>query len=533
MQYNNPILPGFHPDPSICRVGEMYYLVTSSFAYFPGVPIFESRDLIHWQQINYCLTRPEQISLQGADSSLGIWAPTLRFHAGRFYMTTTNMSGRGNFYVSSDDPSGTWSDPIWINQDGIDPSLFFDTDGKVYFTSNGDNPPGIYQSEIDITTGALLTEPRLIWTGTGGMHPEGPHLYKIGAWYYLMIAEGGTWYGHMETLARSSSPWGPFTPCPRNPILTHRDRANHPIQGTGHADLVQASDGNWWLIFLAYRPRDISFHHLGRETFLAPVRWDQDGWPVIGNNGTVELAMQGPVTSEHPWPSVPKRDNFSAITLRLDWNFLRNPHPATWSLEERPGWLRLRGSAITLDDRDSPAWLGRRQEHFACRVETQLDFTPGVLGEEAGLTVYANERHHYEIGLTWHSTNTRRLFVRRRIGDLSAIVFQTSLPTGLVTLAIETAGDHYTFCYALHGEAFQPVAEGATRYLATEVAGGFSGVYFALYATGNRQQSVSPADFAWFEYRVIETTRVSPSSRSAFSNGGFRRRREAECLENE
>lgn len=243
--YLNPVLPGFYPDPSVCRVGPDYYLVTSSFEYFPGVPIFHSLDLIHWHQIGHCLTRASQLALANISSSQGIYAPTLRYHRGRFYMVTTNVSASGNFYVYTDNPAGEWSEPIWLQQEGIDPSLCFDGD-HTYLTSSGDRPlPGIYQCEIEIETGRQLTEARYLWRGTGGRFPEAPHLYHIGDYYYLFIAEGGTEYGHMETLARSRSPWGPFEPCPHNPLLTHRNDGYHPIQGTGHADLIETHDESW------------------------------------------------------------------------------------------------------------------------------------------------------------------------------------------------------------------------------------------------------------------------------------------------
>lgn len=274
--FSNPIIPGFYPDPSMCRVGNDYYLVTSTFEYFPGVPLFHSRDLIHWRQIGHCLTRSSQLPLEKAGSSGGIYAPTLRYHNGKFYMVTTNVAV-GNFFVYADDPAGEWSEPVWLEHKGIDPSLFFDDDGKVYFTWTTDNQ--IWQCEIDINTGATLTKPRPIWSGTGGRYPEAPHLYKINGTYYLLIAEGGTEYGHMVTLARADSPWGSFESCPHNPILTHRHRGANPIQGTGHADLVEAHDGSWWMVFLAFRTlaHYQNFHHLGRETFLAPVKWDEAG----------------------------------------------------------------------------------------------------------------------------------------------------------------------------------------------------------------------------------------------------------------
>ncbi len=504
--YTNPIIPGFYPDPSICRVGQDYYLVTSSFEYFPGVPIFHSRDLIHWKQIGHCLTRASQIPLTKIPSSGGIFAPSLRYHQGTFYMITTNVSHGGNFYVSTTDPAGTWSDPIWVQQGGIDPSLCFDGE-HVYLTSNGEGPQlGIYQCEIDIRNGEQLTETRYIWSGTGGRYPEAPHLYHIHDFYYLMIAEGGTEYGHMVTLARSKSAWGPFEPCPYNPILTHRDQTNHPIQGTGHADLIEAHDGSWWLVFLAFRPQDRLFHHLGRETFLAPVTWTTDDWPLVLPAKTVAINMQVETLPPHPWSPEPPCDDFANpdFKLHLCWNFLRNPDPECWSLTERPGWLRLYASPLTLDAPDSPAFIGRRQQHFQCSAKTLLDFFPTYEGHEAGLTVLANEQHHYEIAITCLHGN-RALIVRRRIGDLVAIVAQETVQEGPIELEIQADSKKYTFSYTIAGQPTRKLATGATRYLATEVAGGFTGVYIGMYATSNGDTRTSPADFDWFAYCPLDS----------------------------
>ena len=496
--YSNPVISGFYPDPSVCRVGEDYYLVTTSCEYFPGVPIFHSRDLIHWRQIGHCLTRASQVPLQKCASSQGIFAPSIRFHDGTFYVTTTNVSADGNFYVHTDDPAGEWSEPIWIDLQGIDPSLFFDTDGRVYIAANG-HPSGIYQCEIDLKTGQRRTVARCIWRGTGGRFPEAPHLYYLNNSYYLMIAEGGTEYGHMVTVARSTSPWGPFEPCPHNPILTHRNRGFHPIQGTGHADLVEAHDGSWWIVLLAFRPYGGDFHHLGRETYLAPVSWTGDGWPIVNHHRGVELVMDAPTLPQCAWPGESSRDDFDSAMLRLCWNFLRNPYTRDWSLTDRPGWLRLYGSPLTLDDQDSPAFIGRRQQHFSCKARTLLDFTPQCDGEEAGLVVLANEKHHYEIALTCLDS-LRYIIVRRRIGDLVAIVAQETVDDGQVELEIQASPEMYTFAYALPGQPSHTLATGATRYLSSEVAGSFTGVYLGMYATGNGRANGAPADFDWFEY---------------------------------
>ncbi len=415
-------------------------------------------------------------------------------------MITTNVSHGGNFYVFTTDPAGEWSEPIWVEQGGIDPSLCFDG-GHVYLTSNGEAPQsGIYQCEIDIESGRQLTEMRFLWGGSGGRYPEAPHLYHIRDMYYLIIAEGGTEYGHMVTLARSTSPWGPFEACLHNPILTHRDQAHHPIQGTGHADLLEAHDGSWWLVFLAFRPHDRLYHHLGRETYLAPVSWTPDGWPVVSPEKTVAVNMTVAALPQRVWEIEPARDEFDAASLRPHWNFLRNPHTEHYSLSERPGWLRLYGSALNLDAQASPTFVGRRQQHFNCCVRVLLDFDPEQEGHEAGLTVFMNERHHYEIALAC-MRGGRSIIVRRRIGDLVAVVAWEMIEAGCVELEIQADREVYQFSYASAGQPMQQLATGATRYLSTEVAGGFTGVYIGMYATGNGDARTGPADFAWFEYR--------------------------------
>ncbi|MEC0256721.1 glycoside hydrolase family 43 protein [Paenibacillus lautus] len=502
MKYNNPILPGFYPDPSICRVGEDYYLVTSTFEYFPGVPIFHSKDLVNWKQIGHCLTSDKQLSLGKAWSSGGIYAPTLRYHEGWFYMTTTNVSGIGNFFVKSKDPAGLWSDPFPVAQQGIDPSFLFDDDGRVYYQSacSGDEGEGIYQCEMDVSNGRKLTEGRLIWKGTGGASPEAPHVYKINGFYYLMIAEGGTEYGHMVTIARSPHPYGPFEPCPHNPILSHRSRRSS-IHATGHADLVQAQDGTWWAVFLGIRPVSYPMrHHLGRETFLAPVTWTADGWPSIGIEGRVEQEMDKPQLPELRWPAKPIRDDFDESSLGLDWVFLRNPLQESWSLHERPGYLVLRGHPSTLHDAGSPAFVGRRLCHFSCNISTALDYEPVHEGEEAGLTVFMNEKYHYDLAVR-QVNGQKSVVFRRTVGSLSTE--QTRPCTeGPVVLRIEARPEHFRFSIEQNSSEVIFMGSGETHLLSTEVAGGFTGVMLAMYAFGDNE--TTPALFDWFDYEVID-----------------------------
>ncbi len=499
MKYRNPVLPGFYPDPSVCRVDSDFYLVTSSFEYFPGVPIFHSRDLVHWRQVGHCLDRQSQLPLTGAGASAGIYAPTLRHNNRTFYMTTTNVSSGGNFIVTSQAPEGPWSEPIPIKQQGIDPSLFFDKDGSVlYTTSSG----GALQSRIDVKSGKLLSEPKVVWTGTGGQYAEAPHLYHKDDWYYLLMAEGGTEYGHMAVVARAKSPWGPFVSCGRNPILSHRS-FNSPIQATGHADLVEINN-IWFAVFLGVRPNGYPpCYHLGRETFLSPVAWLEDGFPMIGDHGHVALEMKTGLALE-PETDSSMRDDFDSIRFALCWNFLRNPEPALYSLDERPGYLRMHGSKDGLDDVASPAWVGRRQCHFALKAMACLEFQPKTDNEEAGITVRMNEKHHYEIFVTMRN-GQESVVLRRRIGSLQAEVACHVLPQALNwVLSIEADRNKYMFSYGPSENDLKLLGEGETRYLSTEVAGGFTGVYLAMYASGNGKPCQNPADFDWFDYQKKE-----------------------------
>ncbi|MGI6114639.1 glycoside hydrolase family 43 protein [Luoshenia tenuis] len=505
MGFRNPIIPGYNPDPSVCRVGEDYYLVTSSFEDFPGVPVYHSRDMVNWEQIGYCLTRRSQLELKNCPPSRGIFAPVIRYHQGRFYMITTNVSHGGNFYVWTEDPAGEWSEPIFLAQGGIDPSLFFDDDGKVYLTSN--QPTGgdwtIAQSEIDIATGQLLTKPRTVWTGTGGRHPEGPHLYKINGKYYLMIAEGGTELGHMETIARSDSPYGPFESCPHNPILTHRGNPLNLIQGTGHADLIQAHDGSWWLVFLAFRMTRNAFHHLGRESFMAPVTWDEDGWPHVYNDGQIRIDMECETLPLKPLPKAPKRDDFDGEHLALPWNYLRNPNFADYDLNTgRKSAIGLRCGAYNLFDWASPSFIGRRQEQWDCEAYTLLDFEPRAEGEEAGFTTYFQPLHHYEIALT-RKEGKRVLIVRRNAVDMCYIAFEREVEPGPIVLGVKADKMDYTFMYGRPGEQMQVACTASTLPVSIEASTTHAtGMFLGLYATANGAQSQNWAYFDWFDYSV-------------------------------
>lgn len=501
MSFNNPIIPGFYPDPSVCRVEGDFYLVNSSFEYFPGVPIWHSRDLVNWRQIGNVLSGESQLPLDGCACSDGIYAPTIRHHSSVFYMITTlvKFGEYLNFYVTATNPAGPWSEPVVYDQNGIDPSLFFDDDGKVYFQSNRGMifkmARAIYQSEIDVKTGKRLTEPKLVWPGSGGCYVEAPHVYKRNGWYYLMVAEGGTAYGHMVTIARSRSVWGPFESCPHNPILSNR-HAYEELHGTGHGDLIEMPDGSWWMVHLAFRKTVGDVHTLGRETCLAPVAWIDD-WPVVNVNGTNSEVVHTLLTPQHPMQNMP--DSFDGDELPLHWIHLRNPKPSNYSLSERKGCLRLRGAAETLGDVASPTFVARRQQHFDFQATTRLDFDPLAENEEAGLTLLMTNEHHYDFFIARRGEQ-RVLVVKYTLETIQQIAAEIPLVDGAVDLRILGTKPYYYFSFAQYSEPFRQIAKVNTRYLATEVTGGYNGVVIGLYATGNGRACVAVADFCGFEY---------------------------------
>ncbi len=504
MNYHNPVIPGFYPDPSVCRVGEGFYLVNSSFEYFPGVPIWHSRDLIHWRQLGHVLTRRSQLELAGVRCSDGIYAPTLRYHQGFFYMITTLVSSGTyrNFWVIATDPAGPWSDPVWFDQSGIDPSLFFDEDGRVYFQSNRGMTfkmeRAIYQSEVDLPSGRRLTEPVIIWRGSGGSYVEGPHIYRREGWYYLLTAEGGTSYGHMVAVARSRNIWGDFEACPHNPILSNR-HAYENLHGTGHADLVQAADGTWWMVHLAFRKTVGDVHTLGRETCLTPVTWC-GGWPIVNHTGTTAEAIEATTLPLHPWPEVDGRDDFDTPVLGMVWIQLRNPEMNNYSLTDRPGFLRLRGVATSLFDLASPTLVARRQQHFEFTAGTRLEFEPGTPQEEAGMALLMTNEHHYDFCVTSRA-GQRVLQVRYHLELIWQTAVEIPLTSGPLDLKITGSREHYRFSFSQSGQDFREIARVNTRYLGTEVTGGYNGVVIALYATGHGGVCSKPADFDWFDYQ--------------------------------
>lgn len=497
----NPIIPGFYPDPSICRAGKWYYLVTSSFEYFPGIPLFRSKDLIHWEQIGHCITRPSQADLVKTPNSDGIYAPTIRFHNGRFYMITTNVKSGGNFYLYTDDILGEWSEPIFVDIKGIDPSLYFE--GKrVYISTNRGKygvETGLSCAEIDITTGKLLSEIEMIWEGTGGKFVEAPHIYKKDGYYYLMVSEGGTQYGHMITIARSRTIMGPYESNPGNPILSHREVARHPIQATGHGELFMDHHSQWWIVFLGIRTTNSFHHHLGRETYLAPVIWEEGMWPIVNGNRPIELEMEVEhILDNSSEASGDFFDNFSNTTLDHCWNFIRIPYLQNYRYGL--GYLELIGTDISINQQDSPTLICRRQSQFSIDVTTELLYPYMQSGDEAGLTVFFSQEFHYEICINIEEYQ-RFIVVKRRVLDIFQEEYRYPIEKRSIVLSIRSDKNYYYLGWGVSQENIRFVCKFSTQLLSAEISKkSFTGNYLGLY---NYSKSGSKCRFKWFDYKNI------------------------------
>lgn len=514
--FQNPVLAGFYPDPSITRRGGDYYMVASSFTYAPGLPILHSRDLVNWTLLSYALTRPTQMDFAGLQVSRGIFAPTLRYHQGTFYLITTVVDRGGNFILTASDPAGPWSDPIWLPEiEGIDPDIFFDDDGKVYIAHNGDVPggqlyeghKGIWLWEYDPIAKKVLPESKKLLVNGGvdlSTKPiwiEAPHLYKVDGWYYLLCAEGGTADQHSAVIFRTKSLNEPFVPHTVNPILTQRDLPADrpdPVTTAGHADFVQTPDGDWWAVFLAARTYDQIYFNSGRETFLLPVSW-VDGWPLILKQGetipyrpaapkvtaaaTTVAATPGatsgklpasPLTGNFNW-----RDEFSSPELDIQWNLLRE-FDQSW-LKLADDKLQIQAKPAGLDSMLQPAFVSRRQQHMHYESSTQLQVP--AAGISAGIVAFQNEQYHYYLGVR-QQTDQTQIFLEQAAGAAPKQLLSQKLPAvANVKLKISGQAGQISFYYAVDNGEWQPlgpVQDG--KLLSTQVATGFVGTMLGLYS---------------------------------------------------
>lgn len=518
MYYTNPILSGFYPDPSICRVGDDYYLVNSSFSFFPGLPIFHSKDLVNWVQIGNALDRVEQLNLKGLGMSEGIYAPTIRYHEGVFYIVCTVVGKIGNFIISTDNPSHSWSNPVALeNVKGMDPDLFFDGD-MAYVTScappedplyNGHRTIVMYELNIEklttseegkvLVNGGTDIAKQPIWV-------EGPHLFKENNYYYLLCAEGGTSDNHSVVIFRSKSLFSKFESYKRNPILTQRNLdANRlkPVTNTGHADFVQTQNGEWWSVFLGCRPYNTTNDfNTGRETFMLPVSWDND-WPhILDDNRNVPLEVpipNLPLSQDAALPlngAFAYEENFVDKCLPPYFLHIRTPLELFYSFPIDDGVV-IRLLPQTLDDKASPAFIGRRQQHISFEISVQVDFSPKNNNEEAGLAAFQNDERYFLL------TKNDSAFVVKQgnkgVSKIVASVLVKQEPTCF--LKISGSSSCYRFFYSFDNKKWNEiVAKADVRFLSTSLSGGFVGTVLGMYATSSHYESINSVHFKCFNY---------------------------------
>ncbi len=521
-EFYNPILQGCYPDPAITRKGDDYYMVCSSFAMFPGVPIFHSQDLVNWTQLGYVLDRPSQLRLSDSHISGGIYAPGITYNEfnDTFYMITTSITGGlGNFVVKTKDPRSGWSDPIKLDFGGIDPAIFFDDTGKGYVVHNDAPPQGTQQYnghrvikiwEYDVATDQVIPGSDKIIVDGGvditekPIWIEGPHLYKKGGKYYLMCAEGGTGGWHSEVIFTSDSPYGPFSPAPSNPILTQRylakDRKNK-VDWAGHADLVEGPGGQYYGVFLAVRPNEKNRVNTGRETFILPVDWSGT-YPVFENGLVpIEPKQMLPAGANNQTQNEPYFPNgnftiveeFDSEPLDHRWIALRGPREDFIKVTKKG--LELIPLETHIKEMKPTAILFHRQQHMSFTFTTTLEYTPSSEKDLAGITCLQNEGSNYVFGLTKVDENYVLLLERneaapgnwrnRKIKS-EVLATETVNLSKPIQLRVTADGDDYRFSYSNNGEIFRNLGGTVSGdILSTDVAGGFTGAMIGLYATAN------------------------------------------------
>ena len=513
IRVNNPIMAGFYPDPSICRAGECYYMVHSTFAYFPGVPVFRSKNLVDWEQIGNVLDRDSQLPLAGCRLSAGIFAPTIRHSNGTFYMITTNISSGGNFIVTAEKPEGPWSEPYFLGPDaaGIDPSLFFDTDGTCYYIGQREKSGAKYYGDcevwiqkLNLKTMKLEGEAVSVLDGfqKNAIWPEGPHLYHIDDYYYIIHAESGTAFHHSVMAARSHNIFGPYEYCPSNPIITHRHLGkDFPVTAVGHADLVDDGNGNWYMVMLACRPQE-GHTLLGRETFLAKVVWE-DGWPVVNPGvGHLEDVLEIPGDGDTVWSFAECRTyTFDQDVIPPEFLSLRNHRDKVMSLTDRPGYLRLYMREDTLKDLAEPAYLAIRQQHKECEVEAHFETCFGTEGGCAGLVLMQNNENHVRAEYFRENGKNGIRVIRCVKGNDEELCLTEGIEKEIIGLKVIVHGLSADICCQCDEEWKTLISDVDIRSLSTESSGGFVGCTIGMYASGNGKNTGGYADFASFTYK--------------------------------
>ena len=512
----NPILNGFYPDPSICRVGEWFYLVNSTFAYYPGIPIFRSRNLAQWEQIGNVLTRESQVPLRGSGHNEGIYAPTIRWHEGTFYIITTNVAGGGNFIVTAKDPAGPWSEPYFLEEaEGIDPSLFFDDDGSCYYIGQRQNSDGSrYFGDCEIWIRKLNPEtfelegeahPVLYGFQKNAVWPEGPHLYKRNGYYYILHAESGTEQYHCEVAARSRNIFGPYEYARTNPILTHRHLGSRAeITCVGHCDLTEDQAGNWYMVVLGCRPQDGKTFR-GRETFLAKVEWEDD-WPVVNPGiGMIQKEVELPGEKDTLMPeslSESREYLFKDLQekqLPPEFLMLRNPDTDAYVLDNE--CLMLPAKAVTLKDKATPSYVALRQTSAQFLAETEFTLK-GQPKDRAGIAYIQNDQNYLCVEYE-EDESYGRVYVTACIGGENKILVERKTEIRLCQNLRLIVNKNCAEAWLKKGDIWECVLENIDiSYMCSESAGGFTGCTGGMYTHSGEKQSSGYTKF----YRFVLTT---------------------------
>lgn len=533
-EITNPILPGFHPDPSILRVGEDYYIATSTFEWFPGVQIHHSRDLVHWRLLRQPLRRASQLDMRGDPDSCGVWAPCLTYADGLFWLvytdvkrygrtTTAGASGASlrdflNYVVTSPAIDGEWSDPVDLNASGFDPSLFHDDDGRKYVTQMlWDHRPGqnrfagIILQEYSPAERRLIGQREVIFRGTEIGFTEGPHLYKRGGYYYLLTAEGGTGWGHAVTLARSRQINGPYELHPDKYVLTSRGHAEAALQRAGHADLVDTADGETYMVHLCGRPLPSRGRcTLGRETAIQKMIWKEDGWLYHATGSPIpSVTVAAPKLAPHPWPNAAARVTFDAAGLPPEFQWLRSPDSSElFTLTDRPGFLRLFGRE-SIGSLFRQSLVARRQQSHCCSAETEMEFEPEHFQQMAGLVCYYNSSKFHYLYVSRDDVSGKHLRVMSALPDQpSADAFTEPISIGFAGPLELRAGirlDVLRFAFRSLGGEWQWLPQTFDASILSDEATApglpnFTGAFVGM-ACQDLSGSCRTADFPWFEYR--------------------------------
>lgn len=516
----NPVLPGFHPDPCAVSVGGDYYIVNSTFEWFPGIPVYHSKDLVNWEQIGNVLTRKSQLDLTGCRDAKGIYAPSITYHKGLFYVTYTvvqeglswSLQEYPNYIVTAKDPKGPWSEPVLVNALGFDPFFFIDDNDKAYVIvrifdhRKGEQPsPGIGLHEVDLKTLQPIGEPKFIYSGWAKRSAEGPKLLKKDGYYYLFTAEGGTDYSHYQAVARSRNIWGPYERAPRI-IYTARDCPDAPIQKAGHGTLFATPDGEWYTTHLGSRPLTVKGNcPLGRETYLQKIKWNSEGWPELASGDSIPVLKVEAPRNVVAMTNCKREDNDDFTARQLDFKYctLREPDSDDWlKYDSAKGVLSLRGRSA-LGGLLRQSLIAQRVTSLKQQFETKMEFNPTNFRHSAGLCCYYNSRHFYQLGLTFEEN--RGPVLELRGADKK---YQEFLPGKIqvnstsIYMRMQIAREEVKFFYSLDGKKWQPIGPALDfGKISDDYAGGYTGAMVGLYA----QDLMYENQWAHFDYFNVST----------------------------